>query len=145
VEQFTVGKLAARVGASPDTLRYYERIGLLPKAERSASGYRLYGDDAVGRLRFIKGAQQLGLSLEEIGELLSIRERGLCPCGHTRQLLEQRLSRLDAELAELTHLRGEIRRMVDELPVQPGAGCSTSFIPLTETRHSTTEKTSECC
>ncbi|MGH2669816.1 MAG: MerR family transcriptional regulator, partial [bacterium] len=87
MEGLTVGKLAERVGTSADTLRYYERIGLLPKADRTASGYRLYHDDAIARVHFIRGAQRLGLRLEEIGELLEILERGLCPCGRTKQLL----------------------------------------------------------
>ena len=120
-----MGKLAERIGASPDTLRYYERIGLLPVADRSAAGYRLFDDEAVDRLQFIRGAQRLGLRLEEIGQLLAIRERGLCPCGHTRQLLEERLAQLDAELAELERLREEIRRMVQEPPIEGAHTCST--------------------
>jgi DNA-binding transcriptional MerR regulator len=125
MERYTVGKLAERIGASPDTLRYYERIGLLPAADRTAAGYRLFDDGAVDRLQFIRGAQRLGLRLEEIGELLAIRERGLCPCGRTRQLLEERLAQLDAELAELGRLREEIRRMVEESPVEDTDSCST--------------------
>lgn len=122
---FTVSKLARQSGTSPDTLRYYERIGLIPPAERSQSGYRLYDDDAVDRIRFIKGAQRLGLRLEEIGELLGIRESGLCPCGRTRQLLEDRLAQLEAELAELSHLRGEISGMLSQ-PVRADQGCACS-------------------
>ena len=63
MSQLTVSKLAEEAGTSPDTVRYYERIGLLPETERSASGYRLYGDEAVERLRFIKRAQRFGLRL----------------------------------------------------------------------------------
>lgn len=116
---YTVSRLGELVGASPDTLRYYERIGLLPEPERSPAGYRLYGDDAVARMRFIKAAQRLGISLEGIGELLAIRERGLCPCGHTRVLLEGKLNQIDAELDALSELRGEIQRMLEERPSSP--------------------------
>ena len=78
----TVSKLAARASLTADTIRYYERAGLLP-ASRTESGYRAYVDEAVEILRFIKGAQRIGLRLQEIKELLDIRDRGLCPCGHT--------------------------------------------------------------
>jgi DNA-binding transcriptional MerR regulator len=114
MSELTVSRLADQVGVSPDTVRYYERIGLLPEPDRSASGYRLYGDDAVQRLRLIKHAQRFGLRLEEVGELLQIRERGLCPCGHTRQLLERRVAELDDQIAALTTLREDIGRILDD-------------------------------
>jgi DNA-binding transcriptional MerR regulator len=79
----TVSTLADQAGLSADTVRYYERVGLLPPAARSPAGYRLYDQDAVGRLRLIKGAQRAGLRLREIGELLQVADRGQCPCGHT--------------------------------------------------------------
>ncbi len=120
MKQLTVSKLADRVGTSADTVRYYERIGLLPEPDRSASGYRMYSDDAVERLQFIKYAQRFGLRLEEISELLAIRERGLCPCGHTRVLLERRLAQLDEDMAVMARLRHDIGQMLDGLP--PGAG-----------------------
>ncbi len=119
MSQLTVSKLADRVGTSADTVRYYERIGLLAEPDRSPSGYRMYDDDAVDRVRFIKYAQRYGLRLEEIAELLEIRERGLCPCGHTRRLLERRLAQLDEDMAAMARLRHDIGRMLDELP--PGA------------------------
>jgi DNA-binding transcriptional MerR regulator len=120
--QLTVSKLADRVGTSADTVRYYERIGLLPEPDRTASGYRMYGDDAVDRVRFIKYAQRFGLRLEEIAELLAIRERGLCPCGHTRRLLERRLAELDDDMAAMARLRDDIGRMLEELPPDAGGG-----------------------
>ena len=79
----TVSALADQAGLSPDTVRYYERVGLLPEPACSAAGYRLYDQAAVGRLRLIKGAQRAGLRLREIGELLQVADRGQCPCGHT--------------------------------------------------------------
>ena len=120
MSQLTVSKLADEAGTSPDTVRYYERIGLLPEADRSASGYRLYGEEAVERLRFIKRAQRFGLRLEAIGELLDIRRRGLCPCGHTRRMLEERVAELDEEMSSLARLRDDISRMLDELPAPDG-------------------------
>jgi DNA-binding transcriptional MerR regulator len=133
MSQLTVSKLAEEAGTSPDTVRYYERIGLLPETERSASGYRLYGDEAVERLRFIKRAQRFGLRLEAIGELLDIRRRGLCPCGHTRRLLEERVAELDEEMASLARLRADISEMLDDLPGAPSAGwrCGSDLMQIT--------------
>lgn len=134
VTQLTVSRLAERVGTSADTLRYYERIGLLPAPQRSPAGYRLYDDGAVERIRFIKQAQRFGLRLADIGELLTIRERGLCPCGRTRRLLEARVAELEEELADLARLRDDIEQMVDELPAQDSDGwqCSGSLMRLTD-------------
>ena len=116
MSRLTVSRVADEAGISADAVRYYERIGLLSEPGRSAAGYRLYDDDVVERLRFIKRAQRLGLRLEEIGELLEIQERGLCPCGHTRGLLERRASQLDAEMAAMAQLRDDIQHMLDDLP-----------------------------
>ena len=132
MSQLTVSKLADRVGTSADTVRYYERIGLLPETERSESGYRLYGDEAVDRLQFIKRAQRFGLRLDAIAELLDVRERGLCPCGHTRRLLESRVAELDDEMASLARLRDDIHRMIEELPAREGdgSGCSSALLQI---------------
>ena len=132
MSQLTVSKLAERAGTSADTLRYYERIGLLPEPERSPSGYRLYGDEAAERVQFIRRAQRFGLRLHEIGELLQIRERGLCPCGHTRQLLEGRMAELDREMETLARLRADVSRMVDDLPTQDidGWQCASDLIQI---------------
>lgn len=116
MNRLTVSKLAERAGTSPDTLRYYERIGLLPEPDRSPSGYRLYDDSTAELVGFIKRGQRFGLRLEEIRELVDVRERGMCPCGHTRVLLERRLADLDEEMNALDRLRGDITDMLDELP-----------------------------
>ncbi|MCA1674455.1 MAG: MerR family DNA-binding protein, partial [Actinobacteria bacterium] len=128
----TVSKLAEQVGTSADTVRYYERIGLLPETERSPTGYRLYGDEAVERMRFIKRAQRFGLRLEAIAELLEVRQRGLCPCGHTRRLLEERVAELDEELSALARLRDDISQMIVELPARAGADwqCSSDLVQI---------------
>jgi DNA-binding transcriptional MerR regulator len=117
-ERLTVSGLAARVGVSPDAVRYYERLGLLPPPARSAAGYRRYDEGVVERLRFVKGAQRVGLRLREIGELLEVVDRGQCPCGHTEALLRERLAEVDAELARLGALRGELARLLAQRPEQ---------------------------
>jgi DNA-binding transcriptional MerR regulator len=112
----TVSTLGAEVGLSAATVRYYERLGLLPAPERTAAGYRQYSQDAIERLRFIKSAQWLGLRLREISELLAICDQGLCPCGHSETLLRQRMAAIDAQVAELQAVRAELARVVERYP-----------------------------
>ena len=97
----TVSKLASEAGVRSDTVRYYERAGLLPPAARTTSGYRMYGDEALDRLRFIKGVQSFGLRLREVRDLLEVMDRGLCPCGHAEGLVRSRIAELDEEIGRL--------------------------------------------
>jgi DNA-binding transcriptional MerR regulator len=106
-----VSEIAKRSGVSPDAVRYYEKEGLLPPVPRSPSGYRMFDGSTSERIRFIKGAQQLGLTLVEIRELLEIQDRGACPCGHTKMLLERHLAEIDAEMERLRELRQELSEM----------------------------------
>jgi DNA-binding transcriptional MerR regulator len=101
----TVSHLGAEVGLSAATVRYYERLGLLPAPERTAAGYRQNPKEAVDRLRFIKSSQRVGLRLREIAELLAICDQGLCPCGHSEALLRERMAEIDAQVAELQAVR----------------------------------------
>lgn len=103
-----VSDLATETGVSADTIRFYERKRLLTPPNRSPNGYRQFDEASVRRVRFIKGAQALGLKLSEIRELLDIRDRGACPCGHTRELVERRIGELDEEIRELQALRSEL-------------------------------------
>ena len=115
-----VAELAEIAGLSPDTVRYYERVGLLSPPARTPAGYRSYDHATVDRLKFIQGAQRLGLRLRDIAELLVVRDTGVCPCEPAEQLLQRRLQDLDAEMARLAALRAQIVAMVDALP---GADC----------------------
>jgi DNA-binding transcriptional MerR regulator len=128
----TVSHLAEQAGLSPDTVRYYERLGLLPRPARTPAGYRQYDGDAARRLRFIKGAQRVGLRLREIGELLSAMDEGECPCPETETLLRQRMAEVDAEIARLVELRGELARLVTEAPECPQVAgdwwCERAFV-----------------
>jgi DNA-binding transcriptional MerR regulator len=136
VRGLRVGELAEAVGLTPDTVRYYERAGLLPPPERTPAGYRIYDADALDRLTFIQGAQRLGLRLREIADLLAIRDTGMCPCEPAEQLLHRRLAELDAEMTRLAQLRAQIVAMLDALPtadcppLTPGTWCP----PTTEGR-----------
>jgi DNA-binding transcriptional MerR regulator len=114
----TVSQLAAEAGVSPHTVRYYEQVGLLPSAERTAAGYRLYGREASERLRFIKGARRLGLRIAEVRELLAVHDRGLCPCGHAEVLVRRRLTEIEDELERLGQLRRELTGLLERYPAE---------------------------
>ena len=108
-----IGELAARCGVSPDTIRFYEREKLLPRPRRTVSRYRVHGEEDEGRVRFIRQAQAIGLTLENIREL--VRERQLHTpgeCRHVAQLLRERIEVLDRKIAELRSFR---RRLADNL------------------------------
>lgn len=112
----TIGAVAKRVGVAIDTIRYYEREGLLPEPERRASGYRSYDEGAVRQLRFIRRAKDLGFTLEEIRDLLALsadRHRGVKA---VKQRAEQRLAAIDARIAELTRVRDGLEQLVDACP-----------------------------
>lgn len=113
----TISELADNLGVSTDTLRYYERLGLLHPANRTAAGYRLYDEVATERLRFIRGTQRMGLRLADVKELLDVQDRGRCPCGHTRTLVRRRIAEVNAELKELAALKTrllELKKRNDE-------------------------------
>ena len=114
--RLSVSALAKRVGVSADTVRYYEKTGLLPEPERTAADYRAYDNSAVDRLRFIQGAQRLGLRLREIKALLEVRDTGQCPCEPAEQLLRHHVAEIDREMRRLRALRAELVAMADRLP-----------------------------
>lgn len=111
-----VGQLARAAGVTADTIRYYEREGLMPPPERTPSGYRAYGPDAVDRMAFIHGCQRVGLRLADIRDLLAIRDTGVCPCEPAEHHLRRRIAEVDAELERLTALRSQMVAMADALP-----------------------------
>lgn len=94
----TIGKLAAQTELSTNALRFYEREGLLRPSSKSPSGYRLYGDDAVARVRFIKHAQHCGFTLTEINELLTLRSQGSACCENVRRLAIEKKLQLEAKI-----------------------------------------------
>lgn len=114
--ELTVSKLAARAGLGSDTVRYYERAGLLPSPKRSAAGYRLFDEGIVDRLLFIRGARRTGLKLRQIRGLLEITDRGLCPCGHTEVMLRERIDEIDREMAQLNEIRTQLATLRQKLP-----------------------------
>ena len=121
-----IGQLADKLGINPKTIRYYEQIGLIPAAPRTGGGYREYSDTDADRLTFIKTAQRLGLSLEEVAEILSLRERGERPCAYVRDVIDEQIRSVDRRIGELRALRGELRELraaADAIPEVDGATC----------------------
>ncbi len=109
-----IGQVARQTGINPKTIRYYEEIGLLPKPRRGDNNYRVYSEDTVIRIKFIKKAKSLGFTLKEIKEILALRDRGFKPCNHVRSLLKQRIFDVEQKISELTVLRSQLKRLQSE-------------------------------
>lgn len=101
----TIGQAARQAGLSAKAVRLYERKGLLPPAERTPAGYRLFTDDDLDALTFIRQAKTLGLSLDEIGDILTLRRGGTAPCQHVLRLLDARIADIDRTITDLRRLR----------------------------------------
>jgi DNA-binding transcriptional MerR regulator len=126
--RLTIGELAARAGLTPDALRYYERLGVLPRPGRTAGGFRVYSAEVIERLRFIKQAQLHGLTLAEIRELLSLNDRrGVGQCRQVQRLLTRKLAELEERVTQLQEfrrtLRGYLAQCDRTLSEEPDATC----------------------
>lgn len=124
-----IGTLAKQVGVNPKTIRYYQEIGLLPEPERTESNYRLYMPDDVHKLEFIKKAQLLGMALDEIRDVLTIRENGQLPCDHVRSLLADKLEELDRQIAQMRAFRRELAEYLDEVEARAETGKEEAICP----------------
>jgi DNA-binding transcriptional MerR regulator len=111
--EHTIGEVARLLEMSVDTLRYYEKIGLLPKVSRTESGIRHYRDKDLSRLKFIKRAQQMNFTLAEIGDLLKMREDPQHARAEVRQLTANKLKEVEVRLTELDSLRRELALLVN--------------------------------
>lgn len=121
-----IGELADRLGLSSRTIRYYESVGLLPEPDRTQAGYRLYGQEDINRLAFIRRAAELDLRLDEIKEILALRESGQRPCAYVLQTAQQRLAELDGRLAAMQKARTELADLIDraeDLPAPTNSYC----------------------
>jgi DNA-binding transcriptional MerR regulator len=109
-----IGELAKLSGVGIETLRFYERQGLMDVITRTESGYRLYQTDALERLEFIKRAQMLGLSLAEIGEIIREKQAGNSPCAHVRSIVRRRLEEVEQRMREMKRYRKELATALAE-------------------------------
>ena len=108
------GELARLLEISPDTLRLYERKGLIKCPPRSAGGYRCYPPEAVDRIRQIRAALSVGFTLHELGEILATRDGGGFPCARVRELAGVKLKNLERHVRELSELRRQLRAMLKQ-------------------------------
>lgn len=123
MKRLTIGHLAREAGINLETVRFYEREGLLPKAPRSVSGYRLFPSDAKRRLRFIRRAQELGFSLKEIRELLALRLSPRTTSTEIRERTEAKIADIEGKIKSLDSMRRSLRKLAKSC-----AGCA----PLSE-------------
>ena len=107
------GDLAKQAKVNPETLRYYEREGLLPEPERTEAGYRLYADDDVKRVKFIKRAQELGFALKEIKELLALRVEGTQSASKVKRLTQQKIQSINDKILTLQSMKSVLERLAE--------------------------------
>lgn len=108
-----IGELAERTGVGVETVRYYERRGLLPRPARRPGQFRWYGEEAVQRVRFIKHAQRLGFTLREIGELIDLRIEPGAGCGDVRERAEAKLADIEGKLHDLQQMRRALKSLIE--------------------------------
>lgn len=109
---FRSGELARLAGVSRDTLRHYERKGLLPPAQRSQNGYRHYGPQALGRVRLIRAALSIGFTVDELREILQSRDRGIAPCHQVHALAMAKAQELQVRIDELSALHHSLQKAI---------------------------------
>ncbi|MFQ5856681.1 MAG: heavy metal-responsive transcriptional regulator [Anaerolineae bacterium] len=114
-----ISELGRRLNVNPKTIRYYEEISLLPEPARNPSGYRIYSEEDAERLGFILRAKALDFSLEEIREILALRERGEAPCPYVLHQIELRIREVDQKIEQLRQLRAELEGLRDEAATLP--------------------------
>jgi len=123
MKPLTIGVLAGRVGVGVETIRFYERKGLLRRPPRPATGFRVYPEDSMARLRFIRQAQGLGFTLREIAGLLALRVAPGTDCAAVRTRAVAKLAKVEVHLAELERIRGALAKLVAACP---GRGAVTT-------------------
>ena len=126
--QLRIGELAKEFRLNPKTIRYYEHIGLLPAPRRTPGGYRLYGHADQDRLRFIVRAKEIGLTLQEIGEILALRGGGQCPCDHVLEMIDQKLTAIDGQLRALHDVQQDLLAVREEASTAPQTGAQICAI-----------------
>lgn len=109
-----IGEVSKRSGIGIEALRFYEKSGLLDKPSRTYGGYRVYDADVLERLAFIKQAQALGFSLEEIRRIIEDARKGQSPCDEVREIVRRRMEELDERLRELQRYRKELKQTLEE-------------------------------
>lgn len=136
---YTIGQIAKQTGVTVEAIRFYEKQGLLAKPMRSASGYRVYGEDIVRRVQFIQRAKLLGFSLKEILELLNLRRTHTTTCADVKQVAEIKITHIDHKLKELQLMRSALT----ELAAQCDVVADVTDCPILDALEHTSTKQSE--
>lgn len=123
-----IGELADTTGLPSQTIRFYERRGLLPQPRREANGYRSYDDSAVSRVQFIRNAQAAGLTLVEISSITDLRDHGHRPCTHVKSVLDAKLDAVRARRAELALLEDELEQLIEHSRDLDPADCTDTDV-----------------
>lgn len=123
-----IGELADTVGVPSQTLRFYERKGLLPEPGRGANGYRLYDESTLTRLHFIRLAQAAGLTLAEIRSIIDLRDEGAAPCAHVATLIDHKLTDVRERIRHLAALETELEALVERSHTLDPADCADDDI-----------------
>ena len=127
-----IGEVAKQTGLAVGALRYYESLGLLT-SERGNNGYRYYSPDVVHQVQFIKKAQAIGFSLEEIGEVLNLHEQGDVPCGFVQSLLQEKIDQLEIQIQQMREFKAELEDYRDRWSTTQPKLSSGDICPLIET------------
>jgi DNA-binding transcriptional MerR regulator len=112
-DRLTIGQVAQLTGVTRDTIRYYERLGLLPRPARTRAGYRQFPATAVNRLALVRNAQRFGFTLREIAGFLRVRDSGGKPCRDVRAAAQRRLDAVEQQIAELVAMRDRMFRTLE--------------------------------
>lgn len=131
-QRLRIGEVSKQTGTAVGALRYYESLGLL-MAERGSNGYRYYAPSAVHQVQFIKKAQALGFSLEEIGEVLTVHEKGNVPCELVRQILQAKIEQLTAQIEKMSAFKAELEIYRDTWAESQPRPNPNDICPLIET------------
>ena len=113
-DEISSGELARLCGVSPDTIRHYERVGVLPGAVRGPNGYRRFAPDSIERVLLVRKALAIGFSLDELARILRQRDAGTAPCRNVRAMAGKKLADLDRQIAEMIAMRADLARILEE-------------------------------
>ncbi len=125
IKMYKIGEIAKRVGLGNETVRYYEQAGILPPAERAPNGYRLYDNDHLKHLRFIKRSRELGFSLEKVRSLLSLSNNANMTCKSVKAIAEVHLEEVRRNIADLRAMEKSLAEMVE-----PCSGDGSNACPI---------------
>ena len=128
--KLTIGKVAAAAAVNVETIRFYQRRGLLTEPPKSPGGFRYYGNATIARVRFVKRAQALGFSLEEVLGLLALEESNAC--GPTHNAAVRKLQLVEQRINDLKRIRSTLKNLVQQCEAGPGAVCCPIIESLAE-------------